>query len=448
MAGAQDARYSATPSSSQWMSLSPGLGSPIGTPLSEKLGVELLRMIEECGYHVAASNMPNANIMLELISRLASANGSPIQRIAAYVIEAFAERMLKTKLPGLYNAFNSTKISLVSEENVAQRLFYNVCPFIKVAYLITNQAIIEAMEGEKWVHIIDLYSFEPEQWIDLLHTFKARPEGPPCVKISGIHDQRVVLEQMAVRLMAEASKLEIPFHFIPIVSKLENVDTESFCVNAGEAIGVSAVFQLHSLLAFDEEVPRRISPVASKRPLRKFLDEVSPDFTSPSSILSPSFSPKMKNFLSSLRRLSPKVMVIAEQEANHNGFSLTERVKEALDFYAPLFDCLDSIRSIAPTERQMIEKMIFGDEIKNIIACEGVERKERHEKLEKWILRLEQAGFGRVELSYYNSINARKYLQNYGNDGYNIKEKDRYIVLCWNWCPLFSISAWQFGRQK
>ena len=141
-------------------------------------------------------------------------------------------------------------------------------------------------------------------------------------------------------------------------------------------------------------------------------------------------------------------MVIAEQEANHNGFSLTERVKEALDFYAPLFDCLDSIRSIAPTERQMIEKMIFGDEIKNIIACEGVERKERHEKLEKWILRLEQAGFGRVELSYYNSINARKYLQNYGNDGYNIKEKDGYIVLCWNRCPLFSISAWQFGRQK
>ena len=79
MAGAQDARYSATPSSSQWMSLSPGLGSPIGTPLSEKLGVELLRMIEECGYHVAASNMPNANIMLEQISLLASDYGSLIQ---------------------------------------------------------------------------------------------------------------------------------------------------------------------------------------------------------------------------------------------------------------------------------------------------------------------------------------------------------------------------------
>lgn len=337
------------PLNTQWMSLSPGLGSlytMIGTPLSEEWCMELLRLIKECANHVAASNMPNANIMLEQISRLASANGSPIQRIAAYFIEAFAEKMLKKKLPVLYSAINSTKISLVSEENVAQRLFYNVCPFIKVAYLVTNQAIIEAMEGEKRVHIIDLYSFEPEQWIDLLHIFKARPEGPPCLKITGIHDQRVVLEQMTVRLMAEASKLEIPFHFILIVSKLETVDTESLCVNAGEVIGVNAVFQLHSLLAFDEEVPRRISPVVSKRPLRKFLAEISPDFTSPSSMLSTSFSPKMKNFLCLLRRLLPKVMVIAEQEANLNGFSLTERVKEALDFYAPLFDCLDSIRSI------------------------------------------------------------------------------------------------------
>lgn len=89
------------PLNTQWMSLSPGLGSlytMIGTPLSEEWCMELLRLIKECANHVAASNMPNANIMLEQISRLASANGSPIQRIAAYFIEAFAEKMLKKKI--------------------------------------------------------------------------------------------------------------------------------------------------------------------------------------------------------------------------------------------------------------------------------------------------------------------------------------------------------------
>jgi len=40
-------------------------------------------------------------------------------------------------------------------------LFFKLCPFLKVAYVITNQAVIEAMEGEKAVHIIDLYSFGP-----------------------------------------------------------------------------------------------------------------------------------------------------------------------------------------------------------------------------------------------------------------------------------------------
>ena len=441
-----------------------GLGSPCPwprTPLSEEGGLQLVRILEECANDVAANNIQNANTRLEHISCLASPNGTAIQRIAAYFIEAFAERMMIKSFPGLYKALNSTKISLVFEKIHVHRLFSKFFPFIRVAYAITNQAIIEAMEGEKMFHIIDLYSFEADQWIDLFQTLCVRPEGPPRLKITGIHEQKAVLEQMALRLIEEAAKLGIPFQFIPIVSKLENLDLESLCVKSGEALAISSLFQLHSLLATDEEVLRRNSPVASQKthkvfdvdqqPLRDFLNKDtsgSPDFTSPSSILSLSASPKMKNFLSSLRCLSPKLMVITEQEANHNGFSLTGRVKKALNYYAALFDCLDSTLPRESMERYKVEKMLFGEEIKNIIACEGVERKERHEKLEKWILRLEQIGFGRVRLSYHNMLQAGRYLRSYGNDGYNIKDENGCFVICWNKCPLFSISAWRFMRQN
>ena len=85
-----------------------------------------------------------------------------MQRIAAYFTEALADRMLKA-WPGLHKALNSTKISSVSEEILVQKLFFELCPFLKLAYVITNQAIVEAMEGEKMVHIIDLNSFEPAQ---------------------------------------------------------------------------------------------------------------------------------------------------------------------------------------------------------------------------------------------------------------------------------------------
>ncbi|OAY36191.1 scarecrow-like protein 3 [Manihot esculenta] len=454
-----------------WMSISPGCGSPYPWPRelkSEERGLCLIHLLNACANHVAAGNVENANICLEQISHLASADGDTMQRIAAYFTVALADKILKKGWPGLHRALTFTKKSLVSEEILVQRLFFELFPFVKIAYVITNQAIIEAMEGEKMVHIIDLNSFEPAQWINLLQTLRARPEGPPHLRITGIHEQKEVLEQMAIRLTEEAEKLDIPFQFHPIVSKLEDLDIESLRVKTGEALAVSSVLQLHTLLAADDEMLKRNSPSESKNPIsynfqralqinknQRTLGEwlqkdlVHVPGASPDSALSPlslAPSPKMGSFLNALWGLSPKLMVISEQESNHNGSSLMERVTEALNFYAALFDCLESTVSRASTERQRIEKMLFGEEIKNIIACEGTDRKERHEKLEKWVLRLELAGFGRVPLSYHGMLQASRLMQSYGYDGYKIKEENGCLVICWHSRPLFSVSAWRFRR--
>jgi hypothetical protein len=268
---------------------------------------------------------------------------------------------------------------------------------------------------------------------------------------------------MALRLTEEAEKLDIPFQFNPVVCKLENLNIESLRVKTGEALAVSSVLQLHSLLATDEENNKRNSPSTSKnlqklfhmnqRTLGEWLEKDSNYACnmSPDSALSPlsvAASPKMGSFLTGLWGLSPKLMVVTEQESNHNGYTLMERVLEALNFYAALFDCLESTVSRASMERQKVEKMLFGEEIKNIIACEGTERKERHEKLEKWILRIELAGFGRVPLSYHGRLQATRLLQSYGYDGYKIREENGCLVICWQDRPLFSISAWRFRRYE
>ncbi|XP_062115630.1 scarecrow-like protein 3 [Humulus lupulus] len=443
---------------------SPGLGSPypwMREPKSEERGLYLIQLLVACANHVAAGSLENANIGLEHISHLTSPDGDSMQRIVAYFTEALADRMLKS-WPGLYRAFNSTKIVSVSEEILVQRLFFELCPFLKLAYVITNQAIFEAMEGEKMIHIIDLNSSQPAQMIDLLQTLSARPEGPPHLRITGIHEQKEVLEQMALRLTEEAEKLDIPFQFNPIVSKLENLDVESLRVKTGEALAVSAVLQLHSLLASDDDIHKRHSPSMSshlqklslmnQRPLKDWLEKDSHNLLSmsPESALSPlsvSGSPKMGSFLSALWGLSPKVMVVTEQESNNNGFTLMERISEALFFYGALFDCLESTIPRTSIERQKVEKMLFGEEIKNIIACEGAERTERHEKLEKWILRLELAGFGRVPLSYQGMMQATRLLrQSHVFSGYKIKEENGCLIICWQDRPLFSVSAWRFRR--
>ncbi|XP_057978090.1 scarecrow-like protein 3 [Malania oleifera] len=452
------------------MSLSPGLGSPypwLRELKSEERGLCLIQLLLNCAGHVAAGNIENANVGLEHISHLASPDGDTMQRIAAYFTEALADRMLKG-WPGLHKALNSTKISSISEEILVQRLFFELCPFLKLAYVITNQAIIEAMEGEKMVHIIDLNSFEPAQWINLLQALSARPEGPPHLRITGIHDQKEVLDQMALRLTEEAEKLDVPFQFNPIVSKIENLDVESLRVKTGEALAISSVLQLHCLLASNNEILRR--NLASKIPNAVHLQRVlqmnpralgdfleadllsvygpSSGSVSPPSPLPLTISPKMGSFLTSLWGLSPKLMVVTEQESNNNGPTLMERVTEALYFYAALFDCLESTVTRASIERQKVEKMLFGEEIKNIIACEGSERKERHEKLEKWIPRLEMAGFGRVPFSYQVMLQARRLLQSYRYDNYRIKEENGGLIICWQDRPLYSVSAWRFRRYE
>lgn len=434
------------------MSLSPGLGSPypwLREMRSEERGLCLIHLLIACANHVAGGSIENANIGLEYISHLASPDGDTMQRIAAYFTEALADRMLKG-WPGLHKALNSTKIDSVAEEFLAHKLFFEFCPFLKLSYVITNQAILEAMEGEKVVHIIDLNSFEPSQWISLLQALRGRPEGPPHLRITGVHEQKEVLEHVARRLNEEAEKLDIPFQFNSIACRLENLDVGRLPVKMGEAVAISSSLQLHTLLALDDEILRtNYSPSAqgalqmNLRTLGDFLEKdvlASPD--------SASSSPNMLNFLKGLWGLSPKIMVVTEQESNHNGINLMDRVMEALNFYAALFDCLESTMPRASTERLKIEKMLLGEEIKNIVSCEGLQRKKRHEKLEKWAPRMEVAGFRKVPLSYHVMMQARRLLQSYNYDGYKIREENGCFMICWQDQPLFAVSAWRFRRSK
>lgn len=398
------------------MALSPGLGSryPWLRDLKpDERGLYLIHLLLSCANHVVVGSIDSANVCLEHISHLASPTGDTMQRIAAYFAEAFADRLLRAWQPGLYKALNCTNMSYVSEQILVFKLFFDLLPFLKLSYLVTNQSVMEAIEEEKMVHIIDLHSCEPAQWITLLHSLSALPEGPPHLRITGIHEKKEVLDQMAMCLNKEAEKLDIPFQFNPIVTKLDDLDFESLRVKTGEALVISSIHQLHSLLASNEGSmfkntgmaylqrvfqmkPRKLE--LPKKDLPKILVNPNEESTSSSSStfpISPSSSPELDAFLKDLLGLSPKLMVVTEQESNHNGSSLMERVMESLNFYATLFDCLESSTSRGSIERQKLEKMMFGEEIKNIIACEGAERKIRHEKLNKWVQRLELVGSDR-----------------------------------------------------
>ncbi|KAL9328783.1 hypothetical protein ACSQ67_003786 [Phaseolus vulgaris] len=324
------------------------------------------------------------------------------------------------------------------------------------------------MEGEKMVHVIDLSATGPAQWIALLRVLSARPEGSPHLRITGVHHQKEVLDQMAHKLTEEAEKLDIAFQFNPVVSKIENLDFDKLRVKTGEALAISSILQLHSLLALDDDASRRRSSNNSNAiQLQKILQmnpntrgdlaekdmvhgySPSPDSASASASSSPgssSASMKSESFLNALWGLSPKIMVVTEQDFNHNSSNLMDRLLESLNSYAALFDCLECTVSRASLDRIKIEKMLLGEEIKNIVACEGAERRERHEKMDKWIQRLDLSGFANVPFSSQGVTQAMRFLENYGCNGYRMREENGCAVIYWQDRTLFSVTAWRSRR--
>ncbi|XP_072984583.1 scarecrow-like protein 3 isoform X2 [Typha latifolia] len=399
---------------------------------SDERGLYLIHLLLNCATHVSSGNLDQANAFLDHISLLSSPDGDAMQRIASYFTESLARRLLLRSFPGLYRALNASSSSsspITSTTSFsARRHFLDLCPFLRLAFVVSNQSIIEAMEGEKVIHVVDLDASDPTQMLDLLRLLASRPEGPPHLRITGVHDNKQLLTHTAMCLTKEAERLDIPFQFNPVVCRLDCLNIEDLGVKTGEALAINCVLQLHRLLHSDQDKP------SARNVLVEMLEkERSPESTT-------------ESFLAALWGLSPKVMVVTEQESNHNGPTLNERFIEALNFYAALFDCLESTVPRQSAERGRVERMLFGEEIKNIISCEGAERRERHEKLERWARRIETAGFAKLPLSYYALLQGRRLLQGFACDGYKVKEENGCFLICWQDRSLFTISAWRCRR--
>ncbi|CAN1750071.1 GRAS family protein RAD1 [Linum perenne] len=83
----------------------------------------------------------------------------------------------------------------------------------------------------------------------------------------------------------------------------------------------------------------------------------------------------------------------------------------------------------------------FGEEIRNIVAYEGSDRVERHERADQWRRQLGRAGFQVVDLKSMSQ--ARMMLSVYGCDGYTLGSEKGFMMLGWKGRPIMLASAWQ-----
>ncbi|GAV63439.1 LOW QUALITY PROTEIN: GRAS domain-containing protein, partial [Cephalotus follicularis] len=309
-----------------------------------------------------------------------------VDKVATYFSEGLARR--------IYRLYPQNPLDH-SFSDIIYMHFYEIFPYLKFAHFTANQAILEAFEGRKRVHVIDFSMNQWMQWPTLMQALALRPGGPPAFRLTGIgppaRDNSDHLQEVGWKLAQLAETIHVEFEYRGFVAKcFDDLDASMFELrpNEVESVAFNSVFELHKLLA---------RPIA------------------------------IEKVLSVVKQMKPEIFTIVEQEANHNGPVFLDRFNESLHYYSNLFDSLEG-----SLQHKMMSEVYLGKQICNVVACEGVDWVERHETLNQWRNQMGSAGFVPVHLG----SNAFK-------EGYRVEENHGCLMLGWHTCPLIATSAWK-----
>lgn len=389
-------------------------GSNLDHQRQEEEGFELISLLMSCVEAIGSKNIGLINHLIDKLGSLASPRGpSPITRLIAYYTEALALRVTRV-WPQVFHITTPRDFDRIDDDcGTALRLLNEVSPIPKFIHFTANEMLLRAFEGKDRVHIIDFDIKQGLQWPSLFQSLASRANPPSHVRITGIGESKQELNETGDRLAGLAEALRIPFEFHAVVDRLEDVRLWMLHVKEQESVGVNCILQFHKTL-YDGN------------------------------------GGALRDFLGLIRSTNPSIVVMAEQEAEHDEPRLETRVASTLKYYAAIFDSVDAA-SLPPesSARLKIEEM-FGREIRNMIGCEGRERYERHVGFEKWKKVMEEEGgmqcVGiRVDRELLQSQFLLKMYSS--SSGFNVEKIGEEggaegIRLSWEEQPIYTLSAW------
>ncbi|OIW18054.1 hypothetical protein TanjilG_07545 [Lupinus angustifolius] len=389
--------------------LSSSSSRPIVLANSQENGIRLVHTLLACGEAVSQNNMSIAEALLHQIGFLALSQPGAMRKVATYFAEALARRVY-----GLYP--ETPLLNQNSNHHLSEMLqihFYETCPYLKFAHFTANQAILEAFQGKDRVHVIDFSMNQGMQWPALMQALALRPGGPPAFRLTGIGppamDNSDHLQEVGWKLAQLAETIHVEFEFRGLVANsLADLDASMLELRPSEteSVAVNSVFEFHKLLARPGAVEKVLSVV---------------------------------------KNVKPEIVTVVEQEANHNGPGFLDRFTESLHYYSTMFDSLEGSTPLESQDK-VLSEVYLGKQICNVVACEGLDRVERHETLNQWRTRFGSAGFIPVHLGSNAFKQASMLLALFaGGDGYRVEENNGCLMLGWHTRPLIATSAWKLG---
>ncbi|XP_027343733.1 scarecrow-like protein 21 [Abrus precatorius] len=372
---------------------------------------DLKEMLYTCAKAMAANDMETTEGLMSELRKMVSISGNPMQRLGAYILEALVARMASSGS----TIYKSLKCSEPTGNELLSymHVLYEICPYFKFGYMSANGAIAEAMKEESEVHIVDFQISQGTQWVSLIQALARRPGGPPKIRITGVDDNVSAyargggLDIVGKRLSTLAQSCHVPFEFNAVRVPASQVQLEDLELRPYEAVAVNFAIMLHHVP--DESVNSHNHRDRLLR-LAKYL--------------------------------SPKVVTLVEQEFNTNNAPFLQRFIETMNYYLAVFESIDIVLPREHKERINVEQHCLAREVVNLIACEGAERVERHELLNKWRMRFTMAGFTPYPLSSFINSSIKELLENYRGH-YTLEERDGALYLGWMDKVLIASCAWR-----
>ncbi|KAL4566651.1 hypothetical protein LXL04_030771 [Taraxacum kok-saghyz] len=373
--------------------------------------MHLVQLLVSCAEAVACRDKNHASSLLAKLRNDALVFGSSFQRVASCFMQGLTDRLASVQPLGAVGlvapARNSNAIALEKTEE-ALCLVYETCPHIQFSHFVANLSILEAFEGESFVHVVDLGMTlglrHGQQWRALIESLASQTHTPRRLRITAVGPCVNQFVAIGKELVAYAREKGINFEFSTVESSLETLKPEDITTYKNEVLVINSILQLHCVV----------------KESRGALNSV----------------------LQIIHELAPKVMVLVEQDSNHNGPFFIGRFMEALHYYSAIFDALDAMLPKYDTKRAKIEQFYFAEEIKNIVSSEGHGRVERHERVDQWRRRMSRAGFQASPIK--TMARAKQWLSKLEIcDGYTIVEEKGCLVLGWKSKPIVAVSCWK-----
>ncbi|KAI5021081.1 hypothetical protein ZWY2020_054491 [Hordeum vulgare] len=375
--------------------------------------VDLRTLLTHCAQAVAEDSHVLASELLKKIRQHSSADGDCTQRLAFYLADG-----LEARLGGIGSQAHRNLMERRTSPTdwlEAYSLFIATCPFVRTLYYFASQAILDVSKGQPRVHIVDFgigYGF---QWPLMIQRFAQQEEGAPKLRITGIDISQPafrpceMIEETGKRLADYANMFKVPFQYQGIAaSRWDTVKIEDLNIDEDEVLIINCIFRMKNL-------GHETDPINSAR------DEV----------------------LKTMRRMNPKVFISGTVNGLHSSPFFIQRFKEVMLHYSSVFDMLDANVPRDNEARKMIERIPFGRDALNIIACEDAERTQRPESYKQWQARFLKAGFQQlpVDQAMLKNIVHMKNLH-YHEDFFAVEDRG-WLLQGWKGRVIYAVSKWK-----